>query len=445
MLGHASVPCWHMAEFGRAKWRILYIWLCLADVTPVLQSDQMIQEPIQEALQVRPRRPAPAPRRRLIGGREILLLLIAFSLLALAPSIAQVARGISDPGPPRHSSFGMSERAETNFAGSAFYFQEQDYIVAPSNEAIAAAQGTGAAALTALDNAILAPLDDAATPYDTDGIGGIARPFAINAGSINYSRALKCLTDAIYYEAASESDSGQRAVAQVILNRMRHPTYPNTVCGVIYQGSERHTGCQFSYSCDGSMARTPSSFHWLRAQRVAMSALAGYVHAPVGMATHYHTVNIYPYWAPSLHFLGTIGAHRFYRWKGSAGRPSAFFRSYAANEPFPGPKPRAFRPSTVPLLDPIQLQKQYEREYAAARIKAENDAQAASSIVPYAPYSALLPQRQRASTSYSAPEYSREAKQRGGEANYAGERLPDATNIKPEYQASGSWKAQPTG
>jgi hypothetical protein len=195
------------------------------------------------------------------------------------------------------------------------------------------------------------------------------------------------------------------------------------------------------------MARTPSSFHWERARRVAMSALAGYVHAPVGMATHYHTVNIYPYWAPSLHFIGTIGAHRFYRWKGSAGRPSAFFRSYAGNEPFPGPKPRAYRPSITPMLDPIQLQKQYEREYAAARMKAENEARASAAldITPVAPYSAITPQRQRTAVSYAAPDYSREAKQRGGEANYVGERLPDATNIKPEYQNSGSWKAQPTG
>jgi spore germination cell wall hydrolase CwlJ-like protein len=423
----------------------MYIWLSLAVDVPILRSDQMIQEPIQEALQERHRKPAASPRRRLIGGREILLLLIAFSLLALAPSIAQVVGGAPNSEPERHSSFGMAERAETNFAGSAFYFQEQDYVIAPSKEAIAAAQGSNEALLNAPAGAVLAPMDDPAAPYDIDGVGGVARPFVISAGSVNYSRALKCLTDAIYYEAASESDSGQRAVAQVILNRMRHPTYPNTVCGVVYQGSERNTGCQFSYSCDGSMARTPSSFHWLRAQRVAMSALAGYVHSAVGMATHYHTVNIYPYWAPSLHFLGTIGAHRFYRWKGSAGRPSAFFRSYAANEPFPGPKPRAYRPSTAPSLDPIQLQKQYEREYAAARIKAENDARTASSFTPNAPYSAILPQRQRAATAYAAPEYSNEAKQRGGEANYAGERLPDATNIKPEYQNSGSWKAQPTG
>ena len=96
-------------------------------------------------------------------------------------------------------------------------------------------------------------------------------------------------------------------MAQVILNRMRHPTYPNSVCGVIYQGSERATGCQFSYSCDGSMARIPARASWLRAQHVAAQALAGSVYAPVGMATHYHATYVYPYWAPSLNF------HRHHR------------------------------------------------------------------------------------------------------------------------------------
>ncbi len=219
----------------------------LSELLSPLRSDQMIQEPIQEAMKLRQPRPVAKPRRRLIGGREILLLLVAFSLLALAPSIAQVMGGISSSGPQRQSSFGMAERAETNFAGSAFYFQEQDYIVPPTSEAIAAAQGSNAALFEIPPSAALAPMDDPAAPYDVNGVGGIARPFVVNGASPDYGRALKCLTDAIYYEAASESDSGQRAVAQVILNRMRHPTYPNNVCGVIYQGSERHTGCQLSY------------------------------------------------------------------------------------------------------------------------------------------------------------------------------------------------------
>ena len=402
----------------------------------------MIQEPFPKNTLLKAKRPAQKPRRPLIGGREILLVVLAFSLLAIAPSLAQVTGfGGGAVVTDTSATLGAAERPESNFAGSAFYFLEPDYTIPPGSEALAAGNGDNSALIgeTSLDAA-----NAAAT-------SGGARPFAMRTGNVDYSRALKCLSDAIYYEAATESDSGQRAVAQVIINRMRHPTYPSNICGVVYQGSERRTGCQFSYSCDGSMARTPARYHWSRANRIAAAALAGYVHKPVGMATHYHTVNIYPYWAPSLHFLGTVGAHRFYRWKGSAGRPSAFFRKYAGREPFPGPKPRAWKKTRAPSLDPIQLQKKYERDYAAARLKAEKEAReraaasARSGIAPASAYSAITPERQRHAPVYSAPDYSSQAKAQGGDANYAGGNLPAATNIKPEYQSSGTWKKRPTG
>lgn len=396
-------------------------------------------------------------RRRLIGGREILLVIIAFSLLALAPAFSQII-GLSSAAKPAVADplATAAENPAENFPGSAFYFLDTRSInaVAPRSEIEQYAPGTGTMGTDALNSNAApqdAPLDDPSMPYDIAGVGDAARPFVLPAGTSDYARAIKCLTDAIYYEAATEPDVGQRAVAQVILNRMRHPTYPNTVCGVIYQGSERGTGCQFSYACDGSMARLPSRLYWERARMVAASALAGYVYTPVGMATHYHTVAVNPYWAPSLHFIGTIGAHRFYRWKGSAGRPSAFFRRYAGNEPFPGPKARVYTPHDIaPTLDPIQLQKEYEREYAAARTKAEAAANLAAQSVgftpaPKDPYADITPSRQRPAPSYAAPSYSQEARKQGGESAYGGERLPEATNIKPEYQGSGSWKKMPTG
>ncbi|MEE9432924.1 MAG: cell wall hydrolase [Sphingorhabdus sp.] len=385
-----------------------------------------------------------SPRKRLIGGREIVLVLIAFTLLAIVPSMAQrLSSGVELKEAPR-AALGSAERADENFAGSAFYFMETDYSIATAQEM---ATGLG------MGGEIAAPLStDPSKVADIRGIGGKANPFLARRGTTDYGRALKCLTDAIYYEAANEPDSGQRGVAQVIINRMRHPTYPNTVCGVIYQGSERRTGCQFSYACDGSTARRPNRFLWSRASRVAAQALGGYVHQPVGMSTHYHATYVYPYWAPSLHFVGTIGAHRFYRWKGSAGRPSAFFRGYAGREPFPAPKPRKWSPGSkrAQTLDPIQLQKKYEREYAAARLKAEIEARAAAkrsaSVAPRpAPsaYADITPVRQRAAPTYSTPDYSAAAKNRGGETAYAGSRLPDATNIKPQYQNSGTWKKRP--
>ena len=386
-----------------------------------------------------------SPRRRLIGGREIVLVLLAFALLAIVPSMAQrvtLFEGNLDSARP---ALGSAERADENFAGSAFYFMEPNYSI-PDAPEMTTGLGTGS------EMAQQAGIDTATI----GGFSGKAQSLFVQPGTTNYSRALKCLSDAIYYEAANEPDSGQRGVAQVIINRMRHPTYPNNICGVIYQGSERRTGCQFSYACDGSTARRPNTFLWNKASRVAAQALNGYVHQPVGMATHYHATYVYPYWAPSLNFIGTIGAHRFYKWKGSAGRPSAFFRKYAGSEPFPAPKPRKWTPSRgngrAKALDPIQLQKKYENEYAAARLKAEKEAiekaRRSASVAPKpAPsaYAAITPTRQRAAPTYSTPDYSAAAKSKGGDSAYAGERLPDATNIKPAFQNSGTWKKRPTG
>ncbi len=394
----------------------------------------MIHEHFNETMKPRRRAKPVVRHRRLIGTREILLVLIAFALLAVVPSVAQISPfGRKNDAHPATKLTWDAEFPAENFPGSAFYYLDQNYSIPP----VAVEFGRDGASAPTAD----APMDD----INDFSLAGAARPFILPAGSVEHSRALKCLTDAIYFEAANEPDAGQRAVAQVILNRMRHPTYPNSVCGVIYQGSERATGCQFSYSCDGSMARIPARAAWLRASRVAAQALAGSVYAPVGMATHYHATYVYPYWAPSLNFVGTIGAHRFYTWKGSAGRQSAFFRSHAGREPFPGPKPRVWTPTPANDLDPIQLQKRYEKEFAAGRLKAEAEARAAISVIMPLPYADIEPARQRASASYSAPDYSREARTAGGEAAYGGERLPQTTDVKPEYQTSGSWKAQPTG
>jgi spore germination cell wall hydrolase CwlJ-like protein len=161
-----------------------------------------------------------------------------------------------------------------------------------------------------------------------------ARPFAVAfATPADRLRALECLTAAVYYEAAIESTDGQRAVAQVVLNRVRHPAYPRTVCGVVFQGHERATGCQFTFTCDGALRRTPSASGWARARRVAEEALAGHVHAPVGWATHYHTNWVVPYWSSSLVKLGNVGTHIFYRWEGGWGKPAAFRFSPARVEP----------------------------------------------------------------------------------------------------------------
>ena len=167
-----------------------------------------------------------------------------------------------------------------------------------------------------------------------------ARPFRLPAGAANdRARALTCLTMAVYYEAASESDEGQAAVAQVVLNRVRHPLFPKSVCAVVFQGSTLPTGCQFTFTCDGSLGRRPSQAGWTRAQRIAARALDGFVLKTVGEATHYHTQWVVPYWRPTLVKETQIGAHIFYRWMGGSGTPAAFNGQYAGFEPPPPPIP----------------------------------------------------------------------------------------------------------
>ncbi|HEV2816180.1 MAG TPA: cell wall hydrolase [Allosphingosinicella sp.] len=160
-----------------------------------------------------------------------------------------------------------------------------------------------------------------------------AAPFHLRGSAADQARSLDCLTAAIYYEAATEPTDGQRAVAQVILNRVRHPAYPATVCGVVFEGARRATGCQFSFTCDGSLRRAPATDHWQRARTVAQAALGGYVYAPVGWATHYHANYVMPYWAPTLVKSANVGLHIFYRWRGGWGRPDAFVNHYAGIEP----------------------------------------------------------------------------------------------------------------
>lgn len=167
------------------------------------------------------------------------------------------------------------------------------------------------------------PIEMAAAP----AFSGIART------ARDAARAAECLTAAIYYEARSEPIDGQRAVAQVVLNRVRDRAFPKSICGVVYQGSERSTGCQFSFTCDGSMLRPRDPAAWARASAVAQGALAGLVYAPIGAATFYHASYVLPWWASSLSRIGSVGSHIFYRWRGALERDLSFRQDYAGVEP----------------------------------------------------------------------------------------------------------------
>lgn len=187
-------------------------------------------------------------------------------------------------------------------------------------------------------NAAATPESNLAQLREEAYVGPPAKPYAFRGvTALDRQRAHYCLTAAIYYEAASETEAGMRGVAQTVLNRVRHPSFPNTVCGVVFQGSQRAGVCQFTFSCDGAMARAPNAAIWARSSRIAAEALAGKVFPSVGLATHYHTQAIWPRWGKSLVMTNIVGAHIFHRWRGRWGTPEAFRAPYAGREPVPGP------------------------------------------------------------------------------------------------------------
>ncbi|TPG12259.1 cell wall hydrolase [Sphingomonas oligophenolica] len=159
-----------------------------------------------------------------------------------------------------------------------------------------------------------------------------ARPFHFKGDAANLARATDCLTAAVLYEAGDDA-VGEQAVAQVVLNRLRHPAFPKTLCGVVFEGSERSTGCQFTFTCDGALARKPSETGWKRAAGIAAAALDGSVYKSVGQSTHYHTDWVVPYWQSSLDKVAAVHTHLFFRWTGWWGTPAAFNRTPSSDEP----------------------------------------------------------------------------------------------------------------
>ena len=250
-----------------------------------------------------------------------------------------------------------------------------------------------------------------------------ARPFVMaQADLIDATRAVDCMTAAIYFEAASEPLEGQRAIAQVVLNRVRHPAFPKSVCGVVFQGSNRSTGCQFTFACDGSINRRPLADAWQRAREVAVAALNGYVAKKVGNATHYHADYVAPYWSTSLIKVAKIGAHIFYRWTGGSGEARSFSASYIGAEaplmPSAGLDPRlsvllgdgfgsgttgltlkanapASAPaasSSSPALEAAQRQASLDASPTGAQAEAQDDPAAAQPTAP-APKKPVAPAR----------------------------------------------------
>jgi hypothetical protein len=180
------------------------------------------------------------------------------------------------------------------------------------------------------------PLAIAALPVSLPGPGGrMETPSAPRPGaersryadliSPDHSeREQRCLAEAVYFEARSEPEEGQAAVAQVVLNRVKSGLYPTSVCGVVYQNRHRHLACQFSFACEGKSLRISDSDSWDTARRVARDVIAGRTYlADVGAATHYHANYVRPSWSRRLKKMDVIGRHIFYKLRlGQTCRPA---------------------------------------------------------------------------------------------------------------------------
>jgi spore germination cell wall hydrolase CwlJ-like protein len=124
----------------------------------------------------------------------------------------------------------------------------------------------------------------------------------------------RCLSEVLYYEARGEGDKGQKAVAEVVFHRMNTGNYGHSICAVVYEGAG-HPGCQFSFTCNGDLARKKEARSWNESERLAAEILTdqAWRKDSTDGATSYHAVSVTPDWAPTLEKTGQIGNHIFYR------------------------------------------------------------------------------------------------------------------------------------
>jgi hypothetical protein len=280
---------------------------------------QMIRPPTPLIRRLLPEGPVPAWLLGVLGLVALLAIAAPLAIVANAPRIVPVEKKVARARPPQR-------------------------VVPPAE--LPPVEPAVFVALTPQD----ALAYNASIPFSSAPLLP-ARPFRIVGDEASIARATDCLTAGVLYEAGDDT-VGQRAVAQVILNRVRHPAFPKTVCGVVFQGAERRTGCQFTFTCDGALARRYSDEAWDRARDVASAALAGSVEKAVGTATHYHTNWVVPYWSSSLDKISEVHTHLFFRWTGWWGTPPAFRGRYLADEPLVA-KLKGIAPSHGDANDPL--------------------------------------------------------------------------------------------
>ena len=287
--------------------------------------------------------------------------------VGLALGAAYMAGGMARAASDHTRAARIAEAAEGGFAEDVLLrqaaFDPGAARIARRQDPLAFAGSSEPDRQATLVAARLEDVSKAIPPLRVQTIGlPAAAPFKL-AGALESSRELECLTQAVYFEARGETPAGQAAVAQVVLNRVRHPAFPKSVCGVVFQGSGKRVGCQFSFACNGSMHARRESAAWDRARRVASRALGGFVMSAVGDSTHFHTLNVAPNWGPRLVRTAEVGMHVFYKFGRSA--PKAEERVYYAS-----------------LATPAAPKVEVSPDLHAAVMKAPESAVAAAEVKP---------------------------------------------------------------
>jgi hypothetical protein len=236
----------------------------------------------------------------------------------------------SEPAPPKTSSgMQLSDIAARSQASVPAEIQLASLPVQDIPQDLPPSSATAPDSATIVATAVpLIPLGEVPLPRIAPPLSPADR---LGLKGKDYSRAERCLANAIYFEARSEPIRGQMAVAQVVINRAFSGFYPNDVCGVVYQNANRHLACQFTFACDGKSKAITERSHWAVANRIARQTLDGQIYVPeVGKSTHYHAAYVRPNWVREMHKLVRFGLHSFYR-------PYAW--GNGSDEPVWGPSP----------------------------------------------------------------------------------------------------------
>lgn len=240
---------------------------------------------------------------------EVTLAEVTRNFEGIRAQIAATRKGMIPADPIRTANAGPAVTTTPPPMPVALAAVDPSLTESPALAAIEGFAGSGAPTpLTMSEKLAYARADLPATVFDG--------PLTDKKGKKVSDKELWCMATAIYFEARGESYRGQVAVGQVVMNRVSHKLYPDTICGVVYQNQSKRNACQFSFACDGIPEKVTEQKAWDQAMKIAKDVISGkeYI-AEVGYSTHYHATYVYPHWAPRMKKNTKIGMHVFYQFK----------------------------------------------------------------------------------------------------------------------------------